>query len=462
MITNLLKAPKAFYTKVFSLVFPIMLQNGITTFVSLIDNLMVGAVGTEQMSAVAIVNQIIYVFNLAVFGIISGVGIFTAQYFGKGDTEGIKNTFRLKLVCVIILLFCALLLFSFKGSVLINSFLHDSGSDMNLTLAFDEAKKYLLIISISLIPFIISQVYASTLRETERPIIPLIAGTFAVIINIFFNYLLIFGKAGFPRLGVTGAAISTVISRLSECAVIIILTHFRKKAFDFTKGLYRNFTIPKKTTLRILPKALPLLANDGCWAYGVAVINFCYSIRGLEVVAAANITSTISNLFSVCTIAFGNAISIIVGGMLGAGETDKAKKTNTRLTLIAFMFNTALGIILIFLSDLFPNLYNTQNSVKQLATIFILCYAVYLPFNALTNCFYFALRSGGKTYLTFIFDTVFIFLISIPFTYFLAKHTDFSVIVVYATSLSVEVFKAILGYILIKKSKWAQNLVKDV
>ena len=252
---------KAFYRKVMMLVIPIMLQNGITNLVSMVDNIMVGTVGTEQMSAVAIVNQLMFVFNLAIFGMVSGVGIFTAQYYGKGDTDGIKQTVRLKLVSSVIILVLAILLFIFFGSFLINSYLHEGSEPMNLELAFEEAKKYLAIMLSGLVPFVIAQVYGSTLREVEQPVLPMVSGIIAVFINLIFNYLLIFGHFGFPKLGVSGAAIATVISRFAECIITVAVCHIKRNESTFFKSLYRKFSISVSITKIVLPKALPLLAN---------------------------------------------------------------------------------------------------------------------------------------------------------------------------------------------------------
>ena len=183
---------KPFYKKTMMLVIPIILQNGITNLVSMVDNVMVGMVGTEQMSAVAIVNQLLFVFNLAIFGMVSGVGIFTAQYFGKGDNKGIKETVRLKIVSTVVILAVSMLIFTFFGSNLINSYLHDGTEPMDLTLAFEEAKKYLSIMLIGLVPFAVTQVYGSTFREIEKPVIPMVASIIAVAVNLVFNYLLSF------------------------------------------------------------------------------------------------------------------------------------------------------------------------------------------------------------------------------------------------------------------------------
>lgn len=452
---------KGFYKKVMMLVVPIMLQNGITNLVSMVDNIMVGAIGTEQMSAVAIVNQLLFVFNLAIFGIVSGVGIFTAQYFGKGDTEGIRQTVRLKLVTATAILIISIIIFVFLGSFLIDSYLHEGTEPMDLELAFDQAKKYLSIMIIGLIPFAITQVYGSTFREVEKPIIPMVASIIAVVINLIFNYLLIFGKFGCPKLGVEGAAIATVISRFTECIITVSICHIKRNEFIFIKGLYRHFIVNSDIIKRVLPKALPLLANEFCWSLGIALLNNCYSIRGLDVVAATNITSTISNVFTVSIIAFGSAISIIVGGLLGAGKRDEAIDTNRKLTFLSFIISLGLMIVMIFASSLFPLIYNTSNTVRGLASTFMVCYAVYLPFNSLMNSFYFAIRSGGDTALTFILDSVYMIFVTVPFTFVLARFTNVSIIPLYALSLGIEIFKVAFGFYLINKGSWAKNIVDD-
>lgn len=450
---------KAFYKKVFVLTIPIMVQNGITNFVSLIDNIMVGSVGTEQMSAVAIVNQLLFVFNLAVFGIVSGVGIFTAQYFGKGDNDGIKKTVRLKFICVAVVVAVALCIFLTAGSFLINAYLHDSDQNLNLDIAFNEAKKYLLIMLIGLVPFVVSQVYGGTLREMEQPMIPLVSGICAVAVNLVFNYLLILGKFGFPKLGVSGAAVATVMSRFVEAAVICAFVHLNKEKCSFSNGLFHRFHVPLSLAKRVLPKAIPLMANEACWALGIALLNYCYALRGLDVVAAANICSTISNLFMVTLIGFGNSIAIMVGGLLGANKIEEAKDTNNKLTFLSFVICIGITIVMVLTSELYPRMYNTTDSVKELAKAFIICYAIYMPMNSLINSFYFAIRSGGKTGITFVFDSVYMLCLTVPFTFVLAKFTALGVVTVYMASLLIEIFKVIAGILLVRNGFWARNIV---
>jgi Na+-driven multidrug efflux pump len=182
---------KAFYKMVLSIAIPMMVQNFISNFVNLLDNLMVGALGTEEMSGVSIVNQLFFVFTLALFGAVSGAGIFTSQFHGKNDHDGIRYTIRFKTATVLILAFIALLIFIFFGDNLIGLYLHEAESTENLELTATVARKYLNIILFSLFPFAISNIFSSTLRETGQTVIPMITGFIAVFTNCILNYILI-------------------------------------------------------------------------------------------------------------------------------------------------------------------------------------------------------------------------------------------------------------------------------
>ena len=191
----------AFYKMALAVAIPIMIQNGITNFVSLLDNIMVGRVGTEQMTGVAIVNQLIFVFNLAIFGAVSGAGIFGAQYYGKGDWDGVRQTFRFKLLVCTALTVLGAGIFLLFGEDLILLYLKGDGSPEQIAASLGYAKEYLLIMLVGFIPFTLSQCYSGTLRETGQTVVPMVAGVVSVVVNLCFNTLLIFGYLGFPRLG---------------------------------------------------------------------------------------------------------------------------------------------------------------------------------------------------------------------------------------------------------------------
>ena len=213
---------RAFYRRLFAVMTPVLIQNVITNFVSLLDNIMVGQIGTEPMSGVAIANQLVFVFNLCIFGGTAGAGIFTAQFYGKGDMKGVRDTFRMKLIIAVITVLAALGIFITMGEQLISLFLHEGEDGLDLAATLQYGKDYMEIILWQMLPFALLQVYAITLRETGETMLPMKAGVIAVLVNLVFNYILIFGKFGFPAMGVVGAAIATLIARVEEMLIVSI------------------------------------------------------------------------------------------------------------------------------------------------------------------------------------------------------------------------------------------------
>ncbi len=451
---------KAFYRKVIWVVLPIIIQNTITNVVNLLDNVMVGRLGTLEMSAVAIINQIIFVVNLCIFGGVSGAGLFGTQYAGAKDDEGLRNCFRIKIVMGAVVLVLAGIILGFFPKQLIGLYLADSTSAADASATIGFGLHYLYIMLIGLIPFAITQVYSSSLREVGETKTPMYASVAAILINLLFNYLLIFGKMGFPKLGVMGAAIATTLSRFAEMTIVIIATRMRSREFTFIKGIYRNFHIPAELFKKVIKKSVPLICNEGLWALGMATYLQCYSARGLNVVAAANIAATVNGLFNVVLISIGTAIAIMVGQCLGANETEKAKKTVWRLMTLSVGICVVLGAVLILLSGIIPNVYNTENVVKKTASEFLIALALILPFDAFAHGCYYTLRSGGKIMLTFWFDCGSVWLIGVPTAFILANFTNLPVGLVYLAVRSLDVIKTVVGTVLIRKGIWISNIVK--
>ena len=460
-LTQKLIGDGQFYKKVAIIALPVLVQNIITNFVSLLDNIMVGQIGTEQMSGVAIVNQLIFVFNICIFGGISGAGIFTAQYFGKGDHKGVRDTFRAKMIiCLAVTLIAAGILFFFNDG-LISLFLHQSDEGLDLTKTLGHAKEYIYIMLLGLLPFAVTQSYSGTLRETGQTVVPMFAGMVAFVVNMSLNYILIFGKLGAPELGVQGAAIATVIARYTECIVVILWTHIKHNKCKFIEGAYRSFKIPKHLVKEIATKGAPLMLNEVLWSLGTTMLVQCYSVRGLEAVSAMNISSTVSNLFFCAFFALGSAVSIIVGQLLGAGELERAVDEDRKLIALAVAVCLVIGGVLAAIAPVFPSVYNTTDSIKALATSLLRVAAVMMPLNAFAHMSYFTLRSGGKTIVTFIFDSVFVWGVSIPVAFILSRFTGLPVLELYIIVQSLELIKCIIGFIMLKKRLWVQNLVTD-
>ena len=450
---------RAFYRRVFGVAVPIIIQNGITNFVSLLDNIMVGQVGTVPMSGVSIVNQLMFVFNLCVFGASSGAGIFTAQFHGSNDDEGVRYTFRFKfLICIAItVLGCGIFLGG--GSGLIGLYLTGEGDASTAAGALSYGLDYLHVMLWGLLPFALTNAYSSTLRETGETVVPMVGGISAVLVNLVLNYVLIFGHFGAPEMGVEGAALATVISRYVELAIVGGWVHTHAQRKPFIKGAFRSVYLPGKLLRSIVIKGMPLLVNEALWSSGMAIMNQCYSTCGLDVVPAMNISSTIFNLGSVVFLAMGNAVGIIMGQMLGAGNSEtEVRDANRKLIAVSVCSGLVFGGLIAACSGIFPKIYNTTLEVQQLATVLICINACIMPFNAYTNATYFTLRSGGQTLVTFLFDSCFVWVCCVPLAYCLSRFTDLTIIPLFAICLSTDLLKCAIGAFMLKQGKWIQNL----
>lgn len=450
---------RAFYAMVLSILIPIIIQNAITNFVNLLDNVMVGQVGTEQMSGVSIVNQLMFVFNLCVFGGISGAGIFSAQYYGANNHEGVRHCFRYKLYLSAVLIVAAVIIFLTRGKYLIGRFLHDEANPERVSATLGYGMDYLRVMLWGMLPFALTQSYASTLRECGETRLPMIASIAAVFVNLVFNYLLIFGHLGFPKMGVQGAAIATVLSRFVELAFVVIGTHTHSDRYLFARGAYSSFRVPGSLARLITVKGMPLLVNEFLWSFGMTMLVQCYSVRGLDVVAAMNISSTVSNLFSVAILSMGAATSIIVGQSLGANDMAGAKDRAWKLVAFSLGLSAATLVLMLVIAPLIPRVYQTSDAVRQLATQFLRIYALCLPLISFCNSAYFILRSGGKTLITFLFDSGYTWLISVPVAWCLVHLTGLPVTTIYLLVQLAEIIKCAFGYVLLRRGVWMNNIV---
>ncbi len=450
---------RALYKRFFAVALPIIVQMGITNFVSMLDNIMVGQVGTVPMSGVSIVNSVLFVFNLCIFGASSGAGIFTAQFHGSGDHEGVRHTFRFKFLICTILSVIGIGIFLFGGRFLIGLYLTGEGDAATAEGAMEYGLQYLAVMLWGFLPFALSNAYSSTLRETGETMVPMVAGICAVFVNLVLNYTFIFGHFGAPAMGVRGAALATVISRYVELAIVAGWTHLHPQRNLFIPGAFRSLYIPGKLLKGIAIKGMPLLINEFLWSSGMAILDQCYSTCGLDVVPAMNITNTICNLGSVAFLSMGNAVGIIMGQMLGAGTSvDEIRNSNRKLIAASILSGTVFGGIMALFSVSFPQIYNTTQEIRHLATVLICIKAIIMPFNSYTNATYFTLRSGGQTMVTFLFDSCFVWVVCVPVAFCLSRFTSLDIIWLYAICQGTDLIKCLIGSYMLKQGKWIQNL----
>lgn len=452
---------REFYKRIIALTLPIMIQNLITNFVNMLDNVMIGKVGTTEMVGVAISNQLIFVFNLCLFGAINGAGIFGAQFYGNKDHQGVRHTFRFKLIISALLTAVGCAIFFFGGKMLIGAYLGGEGDLKDAEASLGFGYSYLLIMMIGFLPYALTQCFSSTLREIEKPMLPMVAGIMAVAVNLILNYILIFGNFGAPKMGVNGAAVATVVSRFSELLTVAVWTLVYRKKIPFIIGAFKSLYVPKPLIKQIILKGMPLMLNETMWSAGMAMLNQCYSVRGLDVVAANNIMQTFWNVFSVGFLSLGVAIGIIIGQMLGAGETQNAKDSAKKLIAFSVAVSIVMAFAFAICSKFIPMVYNTTQSVRSLATLLMLIMSAAMPLEAFANACYFIIRSGGKVVVTFLFDSVFIWCISVPAAFILSRYTGVNILVLLAAIQSLNAIKCLIGFVFVKKGSWIRKLVSN-
>lgn len=452
---------KPFYRMVLALVIPLVIQQAISSFVSLLDNVMVGGLGTESISAVAVVNQILMVFNMTLFGGLSGASIFGAQFVGKGDLEGMRHTFRVKMYFGVITTLLASVLLMCCGEFFVGLFLRGEADAASAAAALDLGLRYLQVMLWGNIPFMIVQVYTSTLRETGETVAPMVASVIAILLNLVLNYLLIYGKFGFPEWGVMGAAVATVISRYVEMIYVVLHTHRHPEKYHFINGAYKSGYVPGELVGKIAVMGLPLLLNEVLWSLGMTFINQSYSARGLAAVASINITGTAWNLFCVMMFAMGSAVSILVGQKLGAGDKEGARDVDRKLVFLTVVIHVIMGGLLVLCSGAIPLLYNVEDAVRETTRQMLMVAGAALPIHAFVHVTYFTIRSGGKTIITFLFDCVYTWMVPVVLAYFLCHHTQLNIVWVYFCIQFIDVIKVVIGALMLKSDFWANNVVGE-
>ena len=463
MLKNKLFGDRAFYKYVLALSIPMMIQNGITHLVSMLDNLMIGVVGKVEMNGVYIANQLLFVFNLCVFGAVAGAGIFGAQFAGQQNHQGIAHATRFKLYICTVLTVLGVGIFLLWDEPLILLYLQGEGDPSVTTDSLSNAQEYLRIMLLGLPAFALSQCYAGTLRETGRTTPPMVAGVVAVVANLVGNGILIYGLFGAPALGVKGAAIATVLSRFVELAILVVWTHANPEKNPFAPIPYRSFRIPLRLVGQITLRGLPLMLNEAAWSLGLVALNRQYTVRDLDVVSANSIAQIFWNVFSVSFMAVGVTVGIILGQKLGNGDKKGAKEDSVRLIVFSTLLGVGVTVLYCTFAPFIPHLYQGEDftpAIRTLATQMMIVGALSMPIDAFAHATYFTLRSGGQVFITILFDSVYMWVVNVPVAFLLMEYTTLPFLVVYAICHGVNILKCILGGWLVKKGIWVRTIVE--
>ncbi len=416
----------------------------------MVDSVMVGGLGEAAMAAVGISNQIFFIFAVVLFGITSGLSVFIAQFWGSGRIRDVRRTVSLGL------LLCTVFGLAFSAVTL-------AAPDTLMSLFTGDpevirlGRQYLSIVAFGYPLSAISMVYAVGLRSVEKPVLPLTASVFSLLLNTSLNYLLIYGKAGLPAMGVTGAGIATVIARIAEIALILLLVYSRRMAVacgpsDFA-GLRRDFTLP------VLRLTLPVIANESLWVTGVSTFTAVYGRMGTPEIAAYNVVSTLEKLSFVFVMGLGSGCAVIVGKLLGAGNNARAHLYAKWSITAAPLVGIVIGLVMLAVRHPVIGLYHVGDQVRNDAASLILISAVIFPVKALnyTN-FLGVLRAGGDTRVALALDTLPLWLIAVPAAAFTGLSLGWPIPAVYAVAFSEELIKSGVGLWRFRSGKWINNL----
>lgn len=442
-----------FARRVVVLAIPIMAQQMLVALVNLVDNLMVGQLGEQAMSAVALANKFFIIALFAINGVAVAASVYMSQFYGAKEYPQLQQSYRFSLITSLLIS----LLFVIPGIVFpvsIGSFFVQDAS------LHPYLREYMPLAALSYLPQVYSlntQNAMRTLGETKKP---LMLSFLAVVSNVFFNYLFIFGKIGLPALGVKGAALGTVMARLVELiACRLVLKH---NDFPFSGPLKDALQISPPIAKAISVKALPLVLNEIGYSSGMALLLKFYGTRGRNVIASMTIMLTTSELFFVLFGGLAVATTVVVGHELGSNNLEKARSNAYRLYKLGILLCSFFALLMFIFSFFVPNLYDVSEQVKAMAGFFLRVYSIFYVFYIINGMAYQILRVGGDMKLTMAMDAGFFWLINVPVVGLAAYLTDWSVFIIFVLGQMTDFFKIFLSSHLLSRETWLRNLTKDV
>ena len=443
---------KKFHKTLFGIVTPIMVQNLLIAAVSAADVVMLGFVGQTAIAAASLANYIQFVSFLFYTGLSSGVIMLAAQYWGKSDTHSIETIFGIgaKLSAAVGMIFA--LLSGFAPEFLMRIFTNDS----ELIL---EGAKYLRIVAISHLCLSVSSIYQATLKSIERVKTVTVITTTALLLNIFWNAVFIFGLFGAPKLGIRGVALATTIARIIEVVLCVIAAaHIKTPRFNMA-CLFRKNKILFKDFIKY---SLPAIGNETVWGAGWATYAVIMGHLSADLVAANSIVNALRNLATIACFGMAYGGAILIGKEIGAAEYDVAKRNASRLVRITILSGLAGAVILAICRPLLFRMADLKPAAREMLTplLYINCLSV---LGASINTVLIAgiFRAGGDAKFGFILDTIMMWAISIPAGLVAAFVLKLPPIAVYFVLYIDEWLKMAVPVAHYKSGKWLKNITRD-
>lgn len=446
------ESPKEFYRRMISIALPIMLQNLLISSLSFVDTLMIGQLGSNEIAAVGLANQMFFLINLFYFGISSGASIFVSQFWGAGNKENIQKVMGIALTTGA----AGAAIFSAISIVIPEVVMHIFTYDEAVVL---RGCQYLRVVGISYIFSAVTSVYSTTLRSTGDAKTPLVIACFALTFNALFNWLLIFGIGPFPRMEVAGAALATTGSRFIEMMALIIWSQVRKTPAALKPKL--AFKWDKVFLKAFFPTCLPVVFNEVLWALGMTTYKIAFSRMGIDVIASVNVTEAINSLFFVAMMGVSNATAIMIGIKIGQGDQATAKLYGKRFVMIGLWLGTFIGVFMAAASPFIPRLFNVSSEIFTMTSRSLLVGACLMPIKSVNmNIIVGILRSGGDTKFSMFAEMIGVWGVGVPCAFLGALVLHLPIWWLYLLLGLEELCKFIIGTTRVRSGRWLNDLAR--
>jgi putative MATE family efflux protein len=441
---------RQFFKLLFTLAIPIMLQNLVNSLVNILDTVMIGQLGTVEIAAVGLGNQFFFLYNMILFGICSGGGIFTAQFWGKHDISGIRKNMGLCLVLGL----GAGIVFTLAALYFPRSIIGVYSRDPEVIRA---GGSYLGGLAAAFIPYAVSFVFSATLISTEHVRIPMVTTIIALSMNAGLNYLFIFGAGPVPAMGVKGAALATVIARIAEMCILAGVSYAGRYAHAGPVRELLGFRLPYFG--RFLRIAAPVMINELIWSLGVNTQNLILARTHTDAIAAFNITNTVSQLTWVVFMGLGNGAGVLIGKKIGEGNERAARNYAAWITRFAPCLAAGVALFLFPLSRLLPVLFKVNEEVLAITSgMFIILICSY-PFRAFNMSMVIGVcRAGGDTLFCAFFDLFFMWCVALPLAAAASFVFHAPVWIIYLCIVLEEPLKMSIGFLRLRSGKWLHNV----
>ena len=385
---------------------PVIIQQLINTLFNMVDNVMVGSLNGISMSAVTVANKPYLIYSGVFFGVTGAGGLMISQFYGAKRYDQCQRLFSLEfLICFTASVICCLALYCFPETIM-RLFVQDAQ-----TIAL--GVEYLQVICFSYVPVAVSNTCMFSMRSLGRNKMPMVASMLTMALNALFNYGFIFGNFGLPAMGVRGAALGTLLARLCEMFFYLFVL-LRCKAF-FSMDFLAALRLPRNTLKSFVKRALPLTGNELLWTLGLNIFFWCYARLDEPALPAITISEQVMNIGMVLSVGMASAISVMVGTALGANELQKAKQHAKYLfSMVCVIALTCAGITLIA-AQFLPRVFNVSAELRGLSTLLTCIYALFFLPNCIYSACFFCLRAGGDTKHAMLLDSIYMWLIPIPF-----------------------------------------------